>query len=157
MTQEFKTFSWSSVPVSRENIFEYAKMARAPVNRKLEFQIDSPTFFSVVRQQNWATETTAAGFAMRLVIESQQDILSRISALEKTIAQLQEVIDDQIVEIRDVSDATAKKEVSTFFGQHHGEILYPSDVAEVLRLDYDQVKKAIEALNKEGKIAGVSS
>jgi hypothetical protein len=39
------------------------------------------------------------------------------------------------------------------FEEHHGEILYPSDVAEELSLDYDLVVKLLTELQDEGKIA----
>lgn len=54
---------------------------------------------------------------------------------------------------RKLSKAQAKNEIRAYFAQHDGQVVYPSDIAEKLNLDYDSVLAAINELEKEGKIA----
>ena len=55
-----------------------------------------------------------------------------------------------------MADSDMKTKIHDYFKSHHGEVLYPSDVAEALDLDYEQVKKAIEALERDGAIGKTS-
>jgi len=59
---------------------------------------------------------------------------------------------ESAVDCRDVSYEQAKKEVDSFFSDHSGETIYPSDVADVLNLSYLLVEEIIEELKDEGKI-----
>jgi hypothetical protein len=55
-------------------------------------------------------------------------------------------------EPREISDAEAKAEIKNIFDSHNGEVLYPSDVAHQLNLDYDTVVRLLDELEAEGRI-----
>ena len=74
------------------------------------------------------------------------DLSRRIEALE---GRLEEV---PAIELRELPDGDAKSEIKNYFESHHRTVLYPSDVAEALRLDYEQVTTLLEQLEKEGAI-----
>ena len=57
-----------------------------------------------------------------------------------------------VIEVRDVSDSVAKPEIKTFYSEHHGEALYPDEVATALKLDVSQVVRLCRELAKEGEI-----
>lgn len=73
--------------------------------------------------------------------------------LECKIFKLEQALTGNVIEIRAITNDSAMQEISAYFKKHDGEAIYPSDIAEELRLDYDQVKQAIAKLEKEGKIA----
>lgn len=80
----------------------------------------------------------------------------RIAELERQVAALRSRLDaDEAADLhslRRLSSAAAKKEIKALFERHHGETLYPSDIAVELRLDYDFVVKVLEAMVGEGQI-----
>jgi regulator of replication initiation timing len=59
---------------------------------------------------------------------------------------------ESVVDCREISHEQAKKEVDSFFSDHSGETIYPSDVADALNLSYLLVEEIIEELEDEGKI-----
>lgn len=80
-------------------------------------------------------------------------LLAEIDMLSKRMAAIESNFDDTaIVELRDLSDSDATTEIRDFFETRRGEVLYPSDVAGALALDYHQAKKIIEALEQEGVV-----
>ena len=48
---------------------------------------------------------------------------------------------------------TIKQRVLTYFREHPDEVVYPSDIATALDLDYDHVERALKELQQEVKIA----
>nr|WP_294514164.1 hypothetical protein [uncultured Rhodopila sp.] len=54
-----------------------------------------------------------------------------------------------------VTDAHAKTLIKAFFEKRHGQTIYPSDVADELRIDYDRASHLIAELEADGKIAKV--
>lgn len=65
-------------------------------------------------------------------------------SVRKNIAML------KAIEFRDVSKATARKEILEYMGKH--KEAYASDVAEELRLDFDLVFTVMKELGGEGVI-----
>jgi hypothetical protein len=59
-------------------------------------------------------------------------------------------VDD--IETRDIPRTQAKHEIASFFADHRGEVIYPSDVAAELNLSYLLVEEVIGELEDEGKI-----
>jgi regulator of replication initiation timing len=68
----------------------------------------------------------------------------------------QNPLETQIVKTRVISRKRAKEEISRFFVEHHGEVIYPSDIAEELNLSYFVVEEIIEDLENEGEIRRAS-
>lgn len=93
-----------------------------------------------------------ADMIQRLVERTHRD-RERIEALERNVAKLQGVVLLDRPAPRKLSKAQAKNEIRAYFAQRDGQVVYPSDIAEVLNLDYDLVLVAINDLEKEGKIA----
>jgi hypothetical protein len=83
-----------------------------------------------------------------------------IEALTERLA-VQEHISEQIAPIsikpraRPMSDEKAKTKIKEHFENHHGEVVYPSDIADELRLDYDRARRLISELEADGQIARV--
>lgn len=80
------------------------------------------------------------------------ELVPAIEQLRQEIALLHEAISDLAAtepSAQDVSDADARQLVAQFLQDADGEV-YPSDIAERLRLDYDQVERALEQLKNEG-------
>ena len=87
---------------------------------------------------------------LREVAHAHQKIAeneARLTALERDLAG------PEIIEVRDLSDADAKREIGAHFKKHHGEVFYPSDIAEAMCLDYDQVVRVLEELERGESIA----
>jgi hypothetical protein len=63
---------------------------------------------------------------------------------------------EPVTDLRDIPRKKAKTEITRFFKKHHGEVIYPSDVAEALHLNYLLVEEIIEELTDEGKIERAS-
>lgn len=45
-----------------------------------------------------------------------------------------------------------EKKVKSYFDDHDGEVLYPSEVAEAIKVDYGDVLLAIESLRRRNEI-----
>lgn len=88
-----------------------------------------------------------------MVEQNRQRDRERIGALEREVAELREVVGLDRSEPRKLSKAQAKKEIRSYFTQHDGQIVYPSDIGEDLNLDYDLVLVAINELEKENKVS----
>ena len=76
----------------------------------------------------------------------------RIEALEEEVAELREAVGLNLPPPRNITKTAAKKEIGAYFAQRDGEIIYPSDIAEALNLDYDFVLTVTHELEKEGKV-----
>lgn len=59
-------------------------------------------------------------------------------------------------ELRDIPRKKAKAEIAKFFGDHHGEVIYSSDIAEALNLNYILVEEIVKELANDGKIERAS-
>ncbi len=87
-----------------------------------------------------------------VVEQNRQRDRERIEALERKVAELEAATGLDRPAPRKVSKAQAKKEVHAHFAQNDAQVVYPSDIAEDMNLDYDLVLVAINELEKEGKI-----
>lgn len=54
-----------------------------------------------------------------------------------------------------ISDQEAKKRIKALFEDKHGHTVYPSDVADELKIDYERVLQLITELEADGKVARV--
>jgi transcriptional regulator with AAA-type ATPase domain len=52
-----------------------------------------------------------------------------------------------------ISDDAAKAKIKAYFEQRHGQTVYPSDVAEELRLEYSRTVRLINELESNGQVA----
>jgi len=85
--------------------------------------------------------------------EAIQILIQRINALEDRLEALSPIE----IEARDITDEQAKEEIKKWFEDRHGEILFPSDVADELSLDYDVVVRLLTDLENEGKVRSASN
>jgi hypothetical protein len=82
--------------------------------------------------------------------------LAEITTLKEKIAAMQATNSaKEFFEIRDIPREQAKAEIKAYFESHHGEAIYPSDIMEDLRLDYDLIGELCDELEKKGKIRGL--
>ena len=88
-----------------------------------------------------------------LVEQNRQRDRERIGALEREVAELRDAVGLDRPAPRTVSKAQAKKEIRAYFAQHDGQVVYPSEIAEDLTLDYDLVLIAVNELEKENKVS----
>ncbi len=87
-----------------------------------------------------------------VVEQNRQRDRERIESLEREVAELRVAVGLDHPTPRKVSKTQTKKEIRAYFAQHDGQVVYPSDIAENLTLDYDLVLVAINELEKEGKV-----
>ena len=85
--------------------------------------------------------------------EENRSYRQRIETLERQMIELLEDRAESEPRVRDVTKAVGRREVRTYFKEHREEIIYPSDVADALDLEYDFVLGLIEELEAEGRIA----
>ncbi len=88
-----------------------------------------------------------------VIEQNRQRDRERIEALEQVVADLQKVIGVGRGALRKISKAQAVGEIRAYFAQHDGQVVYPSDIAEDLTLDYDLVLVGINELEKEKRVA----
>ena len=88
-----------------------------------------------------------------VVEQNRQRDRERIETLEREVAELREAVGLDRPAPRKVSKTQAKREIRAHFAQHDGQVVYPSDIAEDLNLDYDLVSVAINELEKEGRVS----
>lgn len=59
----------------------------------------------------------------------------------------------EIIEIRDIPFEQAKKEIAEYCASLKGEeVVYPSEIMDILKLDLKQTVKAVDELIEEGKL-----
>jgi hypothetical protein len=86
------------------------------------------------------------------------DRISRIEEdLREVKAMLQEIYNmgnkhHEVLELRDISRHQAKKEIASYFEDHHGETFNEADLQEALKISIWMVIDICEELEKEGKI-----
>jgi hypothetical protein len=88
-------------------------------------------------------------------LRSQLDeVLRELDGTKARVAALEEEwrAPDEL-ELRDLRDDEAKREIKAYFEEHHGETLYPDEVAKALRLDVLQVIHLCQELAREQQIA----
>ena len=90
---------------------------------------------------------------IQVLLEQSHRDRERIEALERNVAKLQGAISLDRPAPRKLSKAQAKNEIRAYFAQRDGQVVYPSDIAEALNLDFDLVSAAVHELEKEGKVA----
>jgi hypothetical protein len=56
---------------------------------------------------------------------------------------------------RSIPDDEAKVRIKTYFEDRHGKTIYPSDVADDLRIEYIRAVRLIEELETDGQVARV--
>ena len=56
---------------------------------------------------------------------------------------------------RSLPDGEAKVRIKGYFEDRHGTTVYPSDVADDLRIEYDRAVRLIEELETDGQVARV--
>jgi len=77
------------------------------------------------------------------------------TALKEKVASMQANSAGELLEIREIPREQAKKEIKAYFEAHHGQNIYPSDLMDALRLDYNLVWELCNELEKEEKIKGL--
>jgi len=77
----------------------------------------------------------------------------RLERLEREVAELRSIAGLSNSVPREVSDRQAIKEIKAYFEEHHGESLYPDDVAEALGLPIMQCVRLCRKLAEEGELA----
>lgn len=88
-------------------------------------------------------------------VRKEVDFLKKeMSELKSMIAGL--VPKDRVIEVREVSPEDARKEIQQYFEAYGGDVIYPSDVAEALNLDYLMVNEIMEEFFNDGKIRRAS-
>jgi hypothetical protein len=90
----------------------------------------------------------------RAVKEENQVLRTENQRMQKELQAAQACQSDPepVTELRDIPRKKAKTEIARFFKQHHGEVIYPSDVAEALSLNYLLVEEIIKELIDDGEI-----
>ena len=83
--------------------------------------------------------------------EPVAELLGQLDDIKKRVAYLEAELRGH--DVREITETQARQEIAAYFEKNDGKVLYPSDVAESLRLDYDLVSKVIEGLAKDGEIA----
>jgi hypothetical protein len=78
--------------------------------------------------------------------ELKKEVASLTNQLEAVTAQL-------TAKPREISDEAAKTEIKQYFESLDGDVIYPSDVADDLNIDYDTVARLIQELVADGQIA----
>ena len=89
---------------------------------------------------------------VQLLLSQNRNDRARIEALETQVADLRSTIESTYPDPREIPKAQEKKEILEYFESHDGETIYPSDLAEELRIDYDVVCSVIDALAADGEI-----
>ncbi len=88
-----------------------------------------------------------------VVEQNRKHDRGRIESLEREVAELREAVGLDRPAPRKASKTQVKKEIRAHCAQHDGQVIYPSDIAEDLNLDYDLVLVAINELEKENKVS----
>lgn len=75
---------------------------------------------------------------------------SRVAALEERVTRLEELSEEKVIELREVTMDEARAEIVDLFAA--GETLYYSDIADRLRLDLEMVVEICHKLQEEDVI-----
>jgi hypothetical protein len=88
------------------------------------------------------------GETMATLTRALQEIREQLDRIESRLA----TEDHQVIEIREVSDVDARREIVAFFEAHPGQVNYYGDLSDSLRLPLEQVVRACKQLIDEGVI-----
>ena len=91
---------------------------------------------------------SAPSLAVELA-ELKNEVRSLTAAIQRLTQELSERHDD--TQVRDVADDVAKAEVSALLQDVEG--MFPSEIAEELKLSHEQVSAILETLTAEGLAA----
>jgi cell division protein FtsB len=87
------------------------------------------------------------------------DLTASIERLSERIATLEqklELLASPAVDVRSIPDEEARKEIKQLFETMHGEVIFPSEIAAELHLDYELVVRLLTDLENEGSIKPAS-
>jgi len=87
-----------------------------------------------------------------------KNLKQKLKKVEKVVGRLtkkMENIENDYIEIRDISYDQAKEEIAKYFKEHDGENIDPGDIEENLGIEFDMAFTICEELEAEGKIKGV--
>lgn len=82
-------------------------------------------------------------------------ILTEVEQIKLKLLEIEKKIDELTVpseSTRDIAEQQAIQEIKEVFNTHHGETIYPSEIADELRLDYDLVVRLLMDLENAGSI-----
>ncbi len=145
---------WSSsltVPQPREGIILREKKANASLFHKSVLYFYHGTATAQIFKRSAGAESLEMIHAV--VEQNRQRDRQRIESLEREVAELRKAVGLDRPAPRKISRTQAKKEIGAYFAQRDGQVVYPSDVAEDLNLDYDLVLTEINELEKESKVS----
>lgn len=103
-------------------------------------------------QQAQTWPPTSATDVISQLLSQIIDDRNRIAALENEMSELRTAV-GLSESLRKITKIQAKNEIRKYFETHDGEIVYPSDISEILQLEYGIVTDLIKELEAEGKIA----
>lgn len=96
---------------------------------------------------------------MAKLTEEITKLRTAIEGLSERIAEMNAPNDDRSGAERipraGISEDSAKQAIKAYFEARHGDTVYPSDVADALNLDYDNVVRLIGELERDGRVARV--
>lgn len=105
----------------------------------------------------WVASTAIHGFGdapplLRPVARDElEELKVRVLYLEEEVARLLALaVDEEVIELRDISKEEAKQEILAMF--QSGETMFYSDLATRLRLDLPLVVEVCQELEEEGEI-----
>ena len=144
-------FSSLTVPQPREGIILHEKKANASsFNRLWMYSYHGTSTAQIVIRPAGAESLE---LIHAVVEQDRQRDRQRIESLEREVAELREAVGLDRPAPRKMSKTQAKKEIGAYFAQRDGQVVYPSDIAEDLNLDYDLVLIAINELEKDSKVS----
>lgn len=88
----------------------------------------------------------------RVTTEKINELQSNLESVSERVNQLEAALGMTVIDIRDVTDRVAKREIKAFYEAHHGDVIYPDDVANELSLDVLQTIQICRELAEEGEI-----
>ena len=89
--------------------------------------------------------------AIDTLFEQVRHLQIEVIRLAAQAAQSEAAATKTIV-VREIDEKTAKNEIKAFFEEHHGETIYPDEVAQFLSLDVEQAIQLCMEIEAEGGI-----
>jgi len=81
-----------------------------------------------------------------------KDILIEIEYLKERIMKIEKKLEDEVIEVQDLSDEVIEKIIMDFLEKHQEKKVYPSDIAFAFNLDAKKVFELCCRLEKENKL-----
>ncbi|MBW1925402.1 MAG: hypothetical protein JRF59_09095 [Deltaproteobacteria bacterium] len=120
------------------------------------FQYSSPPFSWGSSYEASSTSPIAPPELVTVVADNRrlETMERKIEALNKKIQEFEEIVQDavQVIELRDLSEDEAKREIEEYFKAHHGEVIDPARLQEELGIDIELACEICDELETEGKI-----